>query len=212
MGRRRPSLVVIAGPNGSGKTTLTEQLRPHEWLRGHEYINADDIAQQELGDWNSPEAVRRAADLAEKRRQGCLAAGRDFAFETVFSTVDKVQFLDRAKAAGFFVRLYFVGTADPQINVGRVAARVAGGGHGVPTEKIVARYYRSMNNLVAALPVVDRGYVYDNSVDGLPVKRWFRTRDGRVAREHVGEPPEWVRQAKLSLEIDRWGDDLLERE
>jgi predicted ABC-type ATPase len=48
---RRPSLVVVAGRNGSGKTTLIKQLREHEWLQDCRYINADDIAQGEFGDW-----------------------------------------------------------------------------------------------------------------------------------------------------------------
>ncbi|MEQ1648431.1 MAG: ATP-binding cassette domain-containing protein [Hyphomicrobiaceae bacterium] len=54
---RKPSLVVVAGPNGSGKTTLTRRVLQHEWTEGHVYINADNIAEQELGDWNSPDAV-----------------------------------------------------------------------------------------------------------------------------------------------------------
>lgn len=62
---RKPILIVVAGPNGAGKTTITENLLRHEWMGGCEYINSDLMAQQEFGDWNSPEAVIKAANRAK---------------------------------------------------------------------------------------------------------------------------------------------------
>jgi predicted ABC-type ATPase len=143
MADRRPSLVVIAGPNGSGKTTLTRLVLQHEWTAEHVYINADEIAEHELGGWNSVEAVRQAARLADERREACLARGQDFVYETVFSTPERVRFIEKAKAAGFFVRIYFVGTSAPAINVRRVRGRVERGGHDVPVDRIEARYHRA---------------------------------------------------------------------
>lgn len=60
----------------------------HEWFHGCEYVNPDTIAQDELGDWNDPATVLRAAQLATERREACLREGRSLAFETVFSAVD----------------------------------------------------------------------------------------------------------------------------
>jgi predicted ABC-type ATPase len=54
------------------------------------------------------------------------------AFESVFSAPDTVDFLRRAIDAGYFVRVFFIGTSDPGINAARVAKRVAAGGHTVP--------------------------------------------------------------------------------
>lgn len=96
----RPILVVIAGPNGSGKTTLTEKLREHVWLQECRYINADDIA-KDLGNWNSPDIVLKAAQEAERRREECLSNRQGFAFETVFSTDRNLRLLLRAVKAGF---------------------------------------------------------------------------------------------------------------
>ena len=48
--------------------------------------------------------------------------------------------MDRAKEKGYFVRCYYVLTADPAINVLRVKSRVAAGGHDVPEDKIISRY------------------------------------------------------------------------
>lgn len=70
----KPRLIVVAGPNGAGKTPITEQLLRHEWMGGCEYVNPDYIARDEYGDWNAPDAVRRAADRGADMRDAVLAA------------------------------------------------------------------------------------------------------------------------------------------
>jgi predicted ABC-type ATPase len=60
-----PTLNVIAVPNGSGKTSITTQILKHEWIAGCVYINPDAIAQEELGNWNDPIMVLKAAKIAE---------------------------------------------------------------------------------------------------------------------------------------------------
>lgn len=69
---------------------------------------------------------------------------------------DKIDFIQRAKQAGFFVRLFFVGTDNPSINAKRVALRVMEGGHDVPISKIIARYTRSLANCSVAARIADR--------------------------------------------------------
>jgi len=69
---KKPELVVVAGPNGSGKTSITDQLLIHTWTENCRYINPDVIAQNEFGDWNSPEASLKAARKAEQLRETCL--------------------------------------------------------------------------------------------------------------------------------------------
>jgi predicted ABC-type ATPase len=187
----RPDLLVIAGPNGSGKTTTTEALVRHEWSLGTEYINPDVIAEEHFGGWNNPEAVLQAARWATERRESLLAQGQGMAFETVFSAPDKLEFLRRAKERGYFVRLFFIGTTDPEINVRRVAQRVQKGGHDVPKEKIISRYYGAMENLYSALGSVDRAYLFDNSIDDHTATLYARTQDGQL-RKRYGEPPAWV--------------------
>ena len=111
MAEKRPTLCVVAGPNGSGKTTTTVQLLNNEWTANSFYINPDNIAQEMFGDWNSPEAVMKAAEHATKLRYECLEQKLDFVFETVFSSAEKLEFLRKAKEAGFFIRLFFKSSA-----------------------------------------------------------------------------------------------------
>ncbi len=186
-----PVLLVIAGPNGAGKTTVTARLRVDLWSEGVEYLNPDDVARDRFGDWNDPDAVLSAARWVEARREALLAALRGIAFETVFSAPDKLDFMLRARAAGYFVRVFFIGTSDPRINAARVADRVIRGGHTVPIEKIVARYERSLANLPAAIDLADRVYLFDNSVDGAEARLCARTHDGQL-RKVYGALPTWV--------------------
>jgi predicted ABC-type ATPase len=190
--------LVIAGPNGGGKTTVTALLREERWSEGVEYLNPDEIARDRFGDWNSPEAVLAAAQWAEARREELLAAGAGIAFESVLSTPSKIDFLVRAKQRGYFVRVFFISTSDPRINAARVAGRVMEGGHTVPIEKILQRYVRSMGNLIAAIRVADRVYVYDNSVEGADARLCVRTQDGLLRKVYT-DPPEWVRDAVGTL-------------
>jgi len=68
------------------------------------------------------------------------------------------------------------------------------GGHEVPEVKITERYGKSPGNLLAAVPVRDRIYVYDNSVDKRDPEIRFRTYDGRVAKVYVDPVREWAEE------------------
>lgn len=195
----KPRLIVVAGPNGAGKTSITEQLLRHEWMGGCEYVNPDYIARDQFGDWNAPDAIRQAALQAEEVRERCVREGRSLAFETVLSMPDKIDFIQRAKQAGFFVRLFFVGTDNPAINAKRVALRVMEGGHDVPISKIIARYTRSLANCSVAARIADRAYIYDNSVDNASAQLLFRTSEGKLIK-HYGDINPWAQE--ILREID----------
>lgn len=112
-----------------------------------------------------PELVNSyfASVVSDFIRHKLLEQKIDFTFETVMSSADKVDFLHRAKAAGFRVYLYYVATEDPEINISRVRYRVKMHGHDVPEDKIVERYFRSLDLLVNAIRLSDRAYIFDNS-------------------------------------------------
>jgi predicted ABC-type ATPase len=181
----RPKLLIIAGPNGTGKTTVTGKILKHEWVEGCEYINPDFIAQDKFGDWNSQEMVLKAAQFAEQCRENCLEYHKGLIFETVLSAPDKIDFIQRAKQQNYFIRLFFIGTDNPQINASRVTQRVMQGGHDVPIQKIISRYYKSIANCSLLSKIVDRLYVYDNSIEnGLP-KLLFRANNGKVVKQYA---------------------------
>lgn len=141
--------------------------------------------------------MKNAADLAAEYRMRCLAEKRSMVLETVLSMQDKIDFIRQARESGFFVRLFFIGTDDPMINAERVAIRVENGGHTVPMEKILKRYYRSLALYIYAAKLADQSYAYDNSVYGQEPVPLFRTRDGAIAKTYSG------------LNRHRWAQELL---
>lgn len=189
---KKPELIVIAGPNGSGKTSVTQKFLHHEWAKDTIYINPDQIANKKFGDWNSQMAVLEAAKYCTKWREQCLKNKVSFVFETVFSSEDKIDFLIRAKESGFFIRVFFISTNHPSINAARIAKRVMEGGHDVPIRKIVSRYTKSIVNCETIARLVDRLYVYDNSVNDHDAQILFRLSDGMLEKLYVDELPNWA--------------------
>lgn len=136
-----------------------------------------------------------ASVAADFIRRKLIAIGTSFTFETVMSAADKIELLKLAKTHGYRTYLYFIATEDPAINISRVRSRVALGGHDVPEDKIVARYYRSLNLLFDAIRVSDRAFVFDNSS---PHQRWIaEITDGRLLELRLNKVPLWFQRAVL---------------
>ncbi len=104
-----------------------------------------------------------ASVCADFIRQKLLENKISFTFETVMSSYDKVEFLQKAQKLGYRTYLYYVATEDPVINISRVNHRVLTGGHPVPEDKIVSRYHRSLDYLFDAIRNSNRAYIFDNS-------------------------------------------------
>ena len=181
MSDRKPMILVFAGPNGSGKSTIT----PYFEIVGS-YTNADEIVM------TTGMSNMEAAELVDRNRYASIDAGEDFTFETVLSSHYKLDILRKAKEAGYFIKCVFVLTADPEINVARVASRVANGGHDVERSKIIDRYYKSIANIPELLNLCDIMHVYDNTIEPF-----------RIIRKHKN---------KLSaFSNDLWPEDKIEK-
>jgi predicted ABC-type ATPase len=144
----------------------------------------------------NPYLATVAADFI---RQKLLERKVSFTFETVMSHPSKVELLAKAQRADYRTYLYFVATDDPQINISRVRNRVKLGGHAVPEDRIVKRYYRSLDLLMEAIHYTDRAYVFDNSGDNEDRKHtWLaEITDGSVLDLKSDRNPEWFKRSVL---------------
>ncbi len=117
-----------------------------------------------------------------------LDSSKKFTIETVMSHSSKLDFMRKAQEKGFKVYLYFVALADPELNKHRVQTRIAQGGHPVAEEKIIERYYRTMDNLYDALKIVDSAYLFDNSA-GEP--NMFAVKENGTIEIEADYIPKW---------------------
>ena len=188
-----PALAVVAGPNGAGKSTF---IRRYLHDLGLPYINADHIARilkASEPNLSQRDLDRRAFDEAERLRDDLLEARVGFCTETVFSDPvgSKLDFLERARAAGFFVTLVFICVEHAAISIGRVEQRVAQGGHDVPVDRLLTRFPRTLKNLRGAVPIVNEAFLFDNSDPDAPYRPVAVYADGRLA-EQFPPLPRWT--------------------
>ena len=181
-----PKLTIVIGANGAGKSTWCDRHRKARLP--NDFYNADSIAKG-LGNWNSPRKQREARELVDRQIAGHLKAKTDFGFESTYSGRSRPDIVRRAKALGYTVEAVFVGTTGPQINVNRVATRVAGRtGHEVLTTEIRRRWTAGQDNLVATAGVIDRIELIDNSG---PRARSAVRIEGRREVGRASQVPKW---------------------
>ena len=136
-----------------------------------------------------------ASVAADFLRQKLLAQRTSFTFETVMSTPDKVTLLEKAQQLGYRTYLYYIATDDPEINISRVRSRVKQGGHDVPEDKIVSRYARSLDLLMAAIRYSNRAYIFDNSTHE-QARTWLaEVTNGKILEMKTDQMPAWFKRA-----------------
>ena len=150
----------------------SSSLSQHEWLSFLNLNSNDDRnknlflkinIEDNILVCSEPINSYEAAVLATFFRERLVEGENTFSFETVMSHQSKLDFLLQAKHSGFKIYFYYVCTQDPQINLLRVKNRVKKGGHDVDENKILNRYYRSLDLLFNAFNIADRAFLLDNS-------------------------------------------------
>ncbi len=183
-------LDLVVGPNGAGKSTFVEVVLT-EQLSHPLFVNADLIARER---WpHDPEGHSYdAARVARATRSALIARGEQFIAETVFSHPSKLELIDEAQSAGYFVALHVL-LLPEEAAVARVDARVRSGGHSVPTEKIRARYRRLWPLVADAADKVQSSDFWDNStLDGPELV-------AELAQGHPLRRPRWPSWAPPEL-------------
>jgi len=156
------SLFIIAGANGSGKTTLAKELLKEYSL---DFINADEIARAINPDDLHSVRIQAGKEVFKKLNE-MLSQDKSFALETTLSGNFLVKVLKQAKIQGYNTALVYSFVDNPDICIERIKVRVRTGGHHVPDEDVIRRYYRSKKNLwFKYRNIVDEWTIFYNGLE-----------------------------------------------
>jgi predicted ABC-type ATPase len=177
-----PTLYLIAGPNGAGKTTFASRFLPEE--SGElEFVNVDLIARG-LSPFAPEAAAGEAGRIALTRVGRLIRERKTFAWETTLSGRTIKGWVQKARAAGYFIKLVFVWIQSLEASIDRIRRRVREGGHNVPVPDVRRRFLKTLRNFFNDFcPLADSWKLFDNSKDSLrlvAVQKNGRT----VVRDH----------------------------
>ena len=157
-----PRLYIISGCNGAGKTTASYSLLP-EMLNCKEFVNSDEFAKG-LSPFDPSKASIHASRYMLMKIRYLLKRQEDFAVETTLATRTLLKIAKTAQAAGYTVTLLYFWLNSPDLAIDRVKARVEAGGHNIPEDTIVRRYYTGIYYFFSLYaPISERWILADNS-------------------------------------------------
>jgi predicted ABC-type ATPase len=161
----QPVLWIIAGPNGSGKSSFYGRTDIEGWGGSVWIINPDLLTTSlaESEGLSQTEANKLALDRIWDWLHASIGVRQTIGVETVLSTGKYRRFVRLARERGFEVRLVYFVLRSAELQLQRIAQRVADGGHNVPRSKVTARRKRSFRQLLWFARNADRLYLYDNS-------------------------------------------------
>ena len=185
------NLIVIAGPNGSGKSTLIKQFIEYFNLFDYEYINSDIYARNLFSNiQDEKEKYLKAFEIEKGKKETALKESRNFIMETVNSSDKNFDFYKRCKESDYKITVIFIATDSPEINIKRVAKRVDEGGHDVPQDKIISRYYKSIGNAKPLFAFADEVLIFDNSIDNKsPELCYYKGKSGFFKSDNIAN---WI--------------------
>lgn len=140
---------------------LLEWLNPDEISR--ELLRAQGLSFQTAPAELLQSTFIKAADEVLVRAQQALELGRGICVETVLSTDKYRSLVEITLRHRGFIGLVYVAVKSPEVSAQRIAARFLAGGHDVPTDRLAARWQRSLEQLPWFVERADYVRVYDNS-------------------------------------------------
>lgn len=172
---------IIGGVNGVGKSSLTGVLKRRTTDLGV-IVDMDKITGQ-LG-----KGAVEGGKTALRVMEDCIEKGVSFTQETALSEYWLTSIAQRARAADYYLRLYYVGLDTVEECEQRIANRVVRGGHNINTEDVERRFAGRWEAVKSVLPYCDEAAFYDNDNGFIEVATY---RNGELILE--GEyRPRWI--------------------
>ncbi len=179
---QKPVLIILAGSAGAGKTTFYESKLKTVF----------------------PTLLKASASPLEqtetnRERARLLKAGQPFVYQD--ATIDS-QIIREAHDSGFDVKVFYVGTEDPNLNMGRVLVRVNNGGAFASLARIPDDYAQSMKQLSDVKKVADDLMLFDNTAHGRGHRLVVHFQAGELMKL-ARSVPKWA-QRVFGKEFEKW--------
>ena len=117
-----------------------------------------------------------------------MEKGISFTQETTLSGARTERTIRRAKERGYTIRLYYIGLDTMEESLGRIANRVAKGGHDIPREDVERRFQSRFADVLRVLPYCDEARFFDNDNGFVEVAEY---RNGELI-PRGSTPPRWL--------------------
>jgi len=168
----KPVLIMLCGAPGAGKTTFYESKLK---------VVFPAILKASLSPLEQAEIDR------ERRR---LHKGRQsFVYQHVAPDLGVVR---DARAAGFEVKVIYIGTEDPNLNIGRILIRVSHGGAFAALARVASDCEQGLKRVLQISKQVDDLILLDNTPHGRGVSLVAHFQNGRLAKT-ASAIPKWAR-------------------
>ncbi len=154
-----PLAVFLVGTNGSGKSSLRNYLNLSDIQTNIDPDVLNRVYRTKYPDTYQVEAGKQALRMYDD----ALQKGLNICLESTLAGRGTMQRVIAAKNAGYFTLAYYIGLNSVELNLERVAQRVARGGHDIPEDIVRRRFNESANNLVLIKDYLDEIYLLDNS-------------------------------------------------
>lgn len=175
---QKPVVILLAGTAGAGRTSFYEsQLRT--------------VFPALLKASTSP--IEQAE--TDRERSRLTKEGHSFVYQD--TTIDS-QMIREAQEVGLDVKVFYVGTEDPNLNMGRVLLRASSGGPFAALARTPDDYAHGIKHLPGARKLADDLMLFDNTTHG----RGHRL----VAHFHAGE------LMKLARSVPKWAQKVFGKE
>ncbi len=154
-----PLAVFLLGTNGSGKSSLRNYLNLSDIQ-----TNIDPDVLNRIYKAKFPRTYQiEAGKQALKMYDDALSSGMNICLESTLAGHGTMQRIMAAKAQGYHTIAYYIGLNSIELNLQRIAMRVARGGHDIAETLVRKRYFESADNLLKVMPSIDILHVVDNS-------------------------------------------------
>lgn len=154
-----PLAVFLVGTNGSGKSSLRNYLNLSDIQSNIDPDVLNRVYRAKYPQTYQVEAGKRALKMYDD----ALKNGLNICLESTLAGRGTMQRVIAAKQAGYFTVAYYIGLNSVELNLERIAMRVARGGHDIPENTVRRRFYESANNLALVKDYFDEIYLLDNS-------------------------------------------------